>query len=247
MTSLFEPTPSVKDGASTPPDLVTDLVSKVRRNISLLEFAAVDAAPSGETQQPAAVDPETERNRSSEEDRVRQVAAMIDAARSEAAAQARRELGAQMEAALAEQRARVDRVCAEFSRDRQRYFAVAEGQVVKLALAVARKVLASEVATNPMHLAAAVKVALLKVQDGSVTVLRVAPAEARPWSELLVASGNAAVDLVEDESLEPGACRLETGIGRIEFSVGVQMQEIERAFSELTPKVTGQSSQGDRA
>jgi flagellar assembly protein FliH len=217
MTSLF----SLPEGA----EAAVDLMASVTRGVSLLEFFTIeDEQP--EPQASARVDESSEQ---AARERARQTRAMVDAAREDALATARSEYELALAEGVAKERERVERICAEFARDRQRYFAAAEAQVVKLALAVARRILAREVAADPMYLAATVRAALARVQDATTTVLRVK--DASGWAELLT---DEAVTVVEDDRLRPEECVLETEVGRVELAIEVQLDEVERGFSALT-------------
>ena len=222
MTSLFD-LPDAGHGAALPAELVMNL----GRGVSLLEFFALEDEAAERLAQANA-----ERLRETPEtlaqERVRQVSAMVEAARAETKAETRSECEAEVTARVAVERQRVERVCAEFARDRQRYFAAAEAQVVKLALAIARRVLAKEVAADAMHLTATVRAALARVKDGSATVLRVR--DVSGWEEMLAEES---VSVVADERLDAGECVLETEVGRVELGVEVQMAEVERGFGEL--------------
>ena len=154
MISLFEHA-AKRVGGEMPVDLITRDV----RGVSLLEFLAHSEVAAD--QQEMTVEAAAEGEAS---ERARQIRAMIQAAREEAAAEARCEFKAEMEGMLRQERERVDRICPEFARDRERYFAAAETQVVKLAMATARKVLAREVAADAMHLTATVRAALTRVR-----------------------------------------------------------------------------------
>ena len=96
--------------------------------------------------------------------------AMLDAAREEAAAETRRLLVGEYRgtpvAAGAEEDASglLDGVC---QRSGSSTFRGGGGQVVRLALSVAAKVLQREVSVDPMHLAGTVRAALSRVSDGS--------------------------------------------------------------------------------
>ena len=168
---------------------------------------------------------------------------MIDAAREEAADSARRELEAETEARVRAERARMIEVCEKFVRDRQRYFAAAEEQVVKLALAVAARVLHREAQADPLLLAGAVKAALARVQDGSAAVLRVPAGELGDWSNLFPPGSEPLVQLAVDERMTPGQCLLETVVGRVDLTVSVQLEEIARGFSELVQGHAGRENQ----
>lgn len=203
-------------------EMPVELLGRSGRGVSLLEFMSVGEAE--EEAQGGVVGMGLEEAEANE--RALQLRVMIDAARAEAAGEVRRELEEEMEARLEVERGRVDLMRRQFAKDRERYFGAAEGQVVRLALAVARKVLSREVAGDAMHLAETVRAALGKVQEGSSTVLRVPRGEVGDWKAMF--SGG-----VEVVAGEAGEWVLETNVGRVELAVEVQMGEVERGFGEL--------------
>lgn len=226
MTSLFE----FNDGGASPP---IDLVTVGARGVSLLEFFVLEDE---ERDRMARTDAEAEAlqpRESAATERARQMQAMIDAARSDATEQARREFGDQLEMRLDVAHERVQQVCGEFAMDRQRYFAAAESQVVKLAIAIARRVLAREVEADEMHLTAIVRAALARVHDGSASTLRVCLGEQAQWEALFASGRVGAVKVVGDAHFAAGECVLETDVGSVELGVQVQLAEIERGFGEL--------------
>ena len=79
--------------------------------------------------------------------------AQVEAARREARAEAREEWEEELAERVALERARVLRACEEFGRERGRYFAGVEAEVVKLALAIAARVLHREAKLDPLLLA----------------------------------------------------------------------------------------------
>ena len=224
MTSLFErgDVPSMA--------VVQDLVERMGRGVAPLEFFAVESAsedlPMGEK-----VVPEDEATFSVSE-RARQVIAMVNAAREETAAAVRAECEREFAAALEAERVRVEAFCEEFARDRRGYFLEVERRVVELALAIARKVLAREVAMDKMHLAAIVRAALDRVQDESVSRLRVPVSSAADWRAMF-ARGEVRVEVISDERLPGGTVRLETNVGQVELGVEAQLEEVERGFGML--------------
>ena len=216
MTSLFEHVRGM--------EIPVDLVARELRGVSLLEFLPVARTEAHEVQEAPAAEPEF-----AVDERALQVAAMIDAARVEAGAAMRMACAAEMTTRVDEERARAARLGAEFASDRERYFAGVEEQVVKLALAVAKRILLREVEVDRMWLRATVRAALTRVSDGSRTVLRVHPGEALDWVEV----GLADVDVVGDELVPKGECVVETSVGRVELGVRPQMDEMELAFAGL--------------
>jgi flagellar assembly protein FliH len=176
MTSLFDHAQARSVG-----QLPVDLIPTGGRGVAPLDFfviggAALEPEEAGYLAGPT---PESVAN-----DPAQQVQAMIDAARADAIVEARLGFEQELAARLRAERARVERACAEFAMDRQRFFAAAEAQVVKLALAIARRVLAREVDADAIHLAATVRAALARVHDATASVLRVPPEEAVQWSAI---------------------------------------------------------------
>ena len=225
MTSLFERRTT---GATLP----VDLVSSGTRGVSLLEFMAADAE-----REEAVLEDAGAASASAEElaarERAGQVRAMVEAARSEAEEAARRELEAFYSERVSAERGQVERVLREFAVERAWYFSEVEGEVVRLALALAAKVLAREVQADPTHLRAVARAALSRVQDGSQAVLRVRPEAVDAWRAALAGEGEGKVEVLEDLALGDGDCVVETSVGRVELGVAVQLGEIERGFREL--------------
>ena len=78
---------------------------------------------------------------------------VIKRASAKDAASARAEMEAEMRAALARERERMVDAVREFAAAREQYFAAVEQQVVKLALAIAARVLHREAQIDPLLLA----------------------------------------------------------------------------------------------
>jgi flagellar assembly protein FliH len=165
-----------------------------------------------------------------------QTAARIELAREQARTQTRQEWEERLEERIATERARVARVCEEFGKERARYFADVEAEVVKLALAIAKRVLHREANLDPLLLLGAVRVVLGKVADNSTVELRVSVAEVESWREVIAAEGESRLQLMGDERLDAGECVLETSVGRVELGVNAQLEEIEKGFFDLLQK-----------
>jgi flagellar assembly protein FliH len=169
------------------------------------------------------------RLRSQEEE----ISARLDAARSEARSEARLEWEQELEQKIAEKRLLLLKVGEEFRRERARYFAGVEGEVVKLALAIAARVLHREAKLDPLLLAGVVRVALEKVAEDSSVVLRVSTSELAAWKSVFVTDQELPLKLVGDDRLGVGECALDTNVGRVELGVSAQLEEIERGFFDL--------------
>jgi flagellar assembly protein FliH len=162
-----------------------------------------------------------------------QMSITIESAQCEAKVAARREWEKELEGRLAEEHSAILRVCDEFRRERVRYFAGVEAEVVKLALAIASRVLRREANLDPLLLKGVVRVALEKVAEDSATVLRVHPSVVERWREAFAESAGSSLQIVEDEKLNSGECVLDTNVGRVELGVSAQLEEIERGFFDL--------------
>jgi flagellar assembly protein FliH len=123
----------------------------------------------------------------------------------------------------------------EFAAGRDRYLAQVEREVVKLALAIAARVLHREAEMDPLLLAGAVRVALGQLSDATEVRLKVPTAEEAMWSELLRATPDLpmAPEIVSDSFLSAGECLLETQLGGVDLGVRGQLAEIERGFFDL--------------
>jgi flagellar assembly protein FliH len=146
----------------------------------------------------------------------------------------RAEMEAEMRVALTRERQRLAAAVAEFLEVRERYFVEVEQEVVKLALAIAARVLHREAQVDPLLLTGVVRVALEKMADRSGVVLRVAAVDVEAWEQVF--SGTEVSErpmVMEAARLERGDCVLETRMGTVELGVSVQLEEIEKGFFDL--------------
>jgi len=156
----------------------------------------------------------------------------VNAARNEAWAEARETLGCECEEKIAVERGAVIQTCEQFGRERAKYFADVEAEVVRLALSIAARVLNREAQFDPLLLRGAVKVALDKLREESSVMLRVSEKQAEDWSRA-IQGAQVAVKVVGDHRLAISECVLETSVGKVELGVKAQLEEIERGFFDL--------------
>ena len=122
----------------------------------------------------------------------------------------------------------------QFGQAQEKYFAEVEQQVVKLALAIAARVLHRETALDPLLLTGVVRVALEKMADRSGVVLRVASADVAGWEQVFRSlQPSERPRVAEDPGLGRGECVLDTTMGTVELGVSVQLEEIEKGFFDL--------------
>jgi flagellar assembly protein FliH len=142
---------------------------------------------------------------------------------------------ASLEAAVASGREQIRQAIAEFARERGQYYRRVEGEVVQLALAIARKILHREAQLDPNALAGIVRVTLEKLDTGTKVDLRVHPAEAADWRHYFACQmeGAPAPEVHEDPAVGRGECRIETSLGATEVGFELQLKEIETGLLDL--------------
>lgn len=138
----------------------------------------------------------------------------------------------EMQQVIQVERRSVSRFVQQFEEEKQRYFSDVEGEVVKLSLAIAERVLRRESEMDPTLLAGAARVALEQVADSSGTVLRVPPDEVDRWCETF---GPTPVGMVIEGDVEmlEGECVLKTRSGSVQLGMRAQLGEIERGFFDV--------------
>ncbi|HVN18439.1 MAG TPA: FliH/SctL family protein [Dongiaceae bacterium] len=141
----------------------------------------------------------------------------------------------QWEEQLATERSSLAAALSQFTRDRASYFEKVEGEVVQLALSIARKILHREAQVDPLLLAGVVRVALEKIESATGVLLRVHPSKADEWRRYLSLRLPPAdlPQIVDDASQAPDTCVLETAMGRAVLGLEVQLKEIEAGLMDL--------------
>jgi len=132
---------------------------------------------------------------------------------------------------------RLTRSIEEIGSLRGRLRAEAEGDLIQLSLAIARRVLRRELAIDPEALHGLILGALEKLQGQEVSRVRVHPGHAALVTESLRQnSANTQVEVVADPSRELGTVIFETRHGNLDASVDSQLQEIERGLADRLRK-----------
>jgi flagellar assembly protein FliH len=109
----------------------------------------------------------------------------------------------------------------------------AERDLVKLAIAIARRVLHRELTLDPESIEGLIRVALEKLEAREVCRVRVHPdQEATIRNSLERFSNSQKVELISDPSLQCGDVLFETAHGDLNGSVEAQLQEIERGLAD---------------
>jgi flagellar assembly protein FliH len=148
---------------------------------------------------------------------------------SEGEAEGRKRAAAETQAAIE----RMARSIEEMAGLRARLRKDAEADVVRLALAIARRILCRELAVDPDAMHGLVLGALEKLQGQEICRVRVHPAHAPLVSQCLRQAIPATpVEVIPDASREPGAVVFETERGSLDASVETQLREIERGLAD---------------
>lgn len=213
-----------------------------KKNVSRLEFHSLDLSKSESIQNVDAISSSALTEARFQERMValeaqfdlqsKQLTAQLEA-ESASREHARREWEEELQHRIAIEQKRMVRICEEFGRERARYFAEVEAEVVKLALAVAARVLHREVNLDPLLLTATVRIALEKIADNSATKVHVPLSEVESWRKGFAEGADCKVEFIGDEHLGAGECTLATNIGRVDLGVSAQLEEIEKGFFDL--------------
>jgi flagellar assembly protein FliH len=122
---------------------------------------------------------------------------------------------------------------AELAASRKRVRAEAEDDAVKLAIAIARRVLYREIATDPEAILGLVKAAFSKLNARETHRLRVSPSDVAVVQEyrakLQLPPG---LEIYPDGALTSGSAIFETARGELDASVDTQLSEIERGLTD---------------
>jgi len=123
----------------------------------------------------------------------------------------------------------------QFRLGRDQYLAQVEKEVVRLALAIAERILHREAQMDPLMLSGVVRVALGQLAESTEVRVRVPLKEQEMWTEMLRLMPNLPLrpELKVDERMNAGDCTIETHLGSVDIGVRAQLIEIERGFFDL--------------
>jgi flagellar assembly protein FliH len=215
-------------------DIVSDNSEPVSSRIQPFPYNLI---PSGPTPRPTIFDSfgDGASGRSTGDTHAEDMAAREAQARAQGRAEGLSEARQKFEDQLVRERASLAAALAQFTRDRAAYFQKVEGEVVQLALSIARKILHREAQLDPLLLAGIVRVALEKIDGATGVRLRVHPNNAADWRRYLTIHLDPAdlPEIVEDSALEMDRCTLETSMGTAVIGLEPQLKEIEQGLMDL--------------
>jgi flagellar assembly protein FliH len=128
----------------------------------------------------------------------------------------------------------------QFARERDKFFATIERDVVELALQIAERVLRREAQMDPLFLLGAVRVALGQLAESIHVRVRVPAAEAELWTETVahLPSLKARPEIVPDAEMHLGDCLMESEMGSVDLGLDSQVHSIKHALVDETTAPT---------
>jgi flagellar assembly protein FliH len=128
---------------------------------------------------------------------------------------------------------RIAKTIAELADLRPRLRRQAEGDLLKLALAIARRILHRELSVDPGAMQGVIQAALEKLQSQEIYRVRLHPSQEAVVRSLLEHSQQARkMELHADPKLDRGAAIFETSRGNLDASVETQLREIEQGLAD---------------
>jgi flagellar assembly protein FliH len=138
--------------------------------------------------------------------------------------------------AAAEVKAVMDKMTqsiAELGQFRGKLRRQAEGDTIKLALAIAKRVMRREISVDADAMRGLVIAALEKLQAQEIYRVRVSSGQAAAVTAALQqAAGHVKIEVIADSALAPGGIIFETSQGNLDASVDSQLNEIERGLAD---------------
>ncbi|HWF90932.1 MAG TPA: FliH/SctL family protein [Terriglobales bacterium] len=160
-----------------------------------------------------------------------EMARIVSESRAEGLREGEKNAKSALEAEAAEGRKKLAQSLSEFQREREEYYSKVETELVRLALSIAAKILHREAQVDPMLIAGIVKVAVEKLKQNTKISVRVRAEDVAKWREYF--NARPGVQIVEDPTLKPMECVLETEVGSAAMGIDTQLQEIEKGFFDL--------------
>lgn len=125
----------------------------------------------------------------------------------------------------------------DFMAQREDLLKSSEETVVRLAVAIARRIVGEAVEVNDEIVLEAIRRALKHVVDKENVAVRVNPRDLKIVREhrsdwLGIVEGTRSLEIEEDERIHPGGCLVETEGGNVEAQIGKQIQTLEKALVE---------------
>jgi len=220
MNSLYEPVPLAARLASRPASGIADYLP--------MEYREAGEAAEEDCLHPAAENAADAPPAEPLPDPAEVLEARLEQERRAIRAQAHQEAEHEIQRA----RAAIAGAVQQFAQQRDEYFRQAEGEIVSLVLAIARRLLHRESQIDPGLLAGLVRHELEQLDSATSVRLFVSPDTLSTWNETVRAIPHP-VELLADKTLGSGDARMETALGSTTVSFERELKEIERGFFDL--------------
>ena len=160
----------------------------------------------------------------------RRIQEAIERGRSEGEASARQALNQQFETEMARAARLMDDLIAAGPKLRRR----AEEDMVRLAVAIARRVLHREITVDSDAILGLVKAAFARIDQREIVQVRTDATLMGTMQRIIqTLDPGRKINLVVDAALQPGSLILETSRGQLDASVETQLDEIQRGFTDF--------------
>jgi len=177
----------------------------------------------------ASAQPASERDENAQQERVRIEQEAHHRGFTEGKAVGRQQAGAELQSVLDQ----LGKSLASLASLRSRIREEAEGDLLKLAITIARRVLHRELTLDPESIEGLIRVALDKLQSRELCRVRVHPDQEQAIRKSLERFANSQkVELITDSSLQCGDVLFETAHGNLDASIESQLGEIERGLAD---------------
>lgn len=140
--------------------------------------------------------------------------------------------------------ARLDALVAELQAEREEFFTRMEPEVVRLAVAIAEKVVQQELETRPELVVDLVRRMMKRLRERESLRISVNPRDVERVREakadlLQAVDGVRKLEVVEDRRVDPGGCVIDSPNGTLDARIRTQFEEIEKALELAAPAVAG--------
>ena len=219
--------------------MLAEIAAKEQRAIQLLKDAKVDAEI---IKQEARAECDRMKEEAQED---------IEQAKEDAAQEGRQEgyeagykdgeakIREEMAEAIAQGNAKAEKTLRDAKAATRDYVQQAEQDVVKMVMAVVEKILPQHFIDVPQVVLPLVREAISKVKDQKELKIHVAPQDydlvlmARNEFRGLLTYGDATIDLVSDQSMNPGDCLIETPNGTVDARLATQIELVRQAVKNV--------------
>ena len=145
----------------------------------------------------------------------------------------------EMEAAIRAANAQAEKTLRDAKDASADYVQKAEKDVTTIAMSVVEKVLPQHFIDVPQVILPLVREAILKVKDQKELLIHVPPASyglvlmARDEFRSLLTYGDATLEVLSDDSMQPGDCLVETPNGSVDARLATQIEMLKQAVKDV--------------